>query len=86
MINPPSSGAHWRDSARYPRLFFLDARCVFPVMFFLLHIKMWTFLLALGTTAFFSILNYYGFSIAIFGRWLRTTLAGRRKVASPWWS
>ncbi len=85
MINPPPSNAHWRDSARYPRLFFVDARAVFPILFCLLHIKIWTIFLALAATGFFTVLNYYGFSISVFGRWLRTSLAGPRKVAIPWW-
>ncbi|HVV69300.1 MAG TPA: IcmT/TraK family protein [Gammaproteobacteria bacterium] len=85
MLKTPSPNSHWRDSARYPRFFFVDARAVFPVFFCLLHIKLWTILLAVSVTAFFTVLNYYGFSVAVFGRWLRCTLAGRRKVAIPWW-
>jgi intracellular multiplication protein IcmT len=81
----PSPDASWRDSARYPKLFFIDARAVFPVFFCLLHIKLWTISVALFFTIFFSILNYYGFTVAVFGRWLRAKLAGRRKVAIPWW-
>ncbi|MFT3742024.1 MAG: IcmT/TraK family protein [Gammaproteobacteria bacterium] len=84
-MNTPYSGAHWRDSARSPLLYFVDARAVFPIVLWLLHLRVWTFVLALAVTVFLTILNYYGFSVAVFGRWLRTTLAGRRKTASPWW-
>jgi len=85
MINPPSANAHWRDSARFPKLYFVDARAVFPLLFCLLHIRVWTIALTLSVTIFFSILNYYGFTLVVFGRWLRSFMAGRRKAANPWW-
>jgi len=77
--------AHWRDSARYPRFFLIDARASFPLLLFLLHIRLWTFLFAISVMAFFGMLERYGFSLTVFLRWLRSTLAGPRKVAIPWW-
>ncbi len=77
--------AYWRDSARNVRLWFIDFRACFPLLFFLLHIRLWTFLLALLTTLFFAGLERYGFSLAIFARWLRSFIAGPRKIAQPWW-
>ncbi|MDF3054639.1 MAG: icmT [Gammaproteobacteria bacterium] len=85
MIHPPSPDASWRDSARYPKLFFVDARAVFPVIFCLLHLRLWTIAIALSVTIFFAILDYYGFTIAVFSRWFRSMLAGKRKAAIPWW-
>jgi len=76
---------HWRDSARTPRFFFMDARAAFPLLFFLLHIRLWTLIVAVIATIFFAILERYGFTVNVFGRWLRTTLVGKRKMASPWW-
>ena len=77
--------AHWRDSARNVRLWFIDFRACFPLLILLFHIKIWTFILALITTAFFAGLERYGFSVAVFLRWLRAYIAGPRKVAQPWW-
>ena len=74
--------AHWRDSARIPRFFLIDARAAFPLLLFLLHIRVWSFLLALVAMA---LLERYGFSVTVFLRWLRTVLAGPRKIAIPWW-
>lgn len=85
MSQTPSSDAHWRDSARYPLLFFVDARAVFPIFFCLLHLRVWTVVVALIVTVFFSVLNHYGFTTAVFGRFLRSFLAGRRRTAIPWW-
>ena len=68
--------AHWRDSARSPRFFIIDARAAFPFVLFLLHIRWWSFILAVVVTTFFGLLEKYGFSLTVFLRWLRSTLAG----------
>ena len=77
--------AHWRDSARSVRLFFLDFRACFPLLILLFHIRLWTFILAVVATIFFTLLERYGFSLVIFLRWLRAFIAGNRKIAQPWW-
>lgn len=77
--------AHWRDSARSARFFFIDARAAFPLLLFLLHIRIWSFLLALGAMLFFGALERYGFSLTVFLRWVRNILAGPQKAAIPWW-
>lgn len=86
MLNAPSENASWRDSARFPLFFVVDARAVFPIVLCLLYIRLWTILLAIAATTFFGILNHYGFTVAVFGRWFRSFLAGRRKLAIPWWT
>ena len=77
--------AHWRDSARNVRLWIVDFRACFPLLILLFHIRLWTFVLALITTIFFAALERYGFSVAVFLRWLRSFVAGPRKMAQPWW-
>lgn len=77
--------AHWRDSARSARFFIVDARAAFPIFLFLMHIRVWTGLLVLFTMIFFGVLEHFGFSIPVFGRWIKTFLAGARKMAIPWW-
>ncbi|GJM07234.1 MAG: phosphoesterase [marine bacterium B5-7] len=77
--------AHWRDSARMPRFFMVDARAAFPFLVFLLHISWWTFWVAIVAMIFFAALERYGFTVPVFLRWFRSSLAGRRKIASPWW-
>jgi intracellular multiplication protein IcmT len=77
--------AHWRDSARSVRLFFLDFRACFPLLILLFHIRLWTFLLAMIATVFFAALERYGFSLIVFLRWFRSFIAGSRKIAQPWW-
>jgi intracellular multiplication protein IcmT len=80
-----SPTAHWRDSARPARFFLIDYRAAFPLLLFLLHIKLWTFIAAVGTMFALSLLERYGFTVTVFLRWLRSTLAGPKKVAVPWW-
>lgn len=85
MLRPPSPDAHWRDSARDLKFFFVDAKAAFPLIFFLMHIQWWTLYVALVAMFFFTALNRFGFSPMIFVRWLRSFCAGRRRIAKPWW-
>lgn len=77
--------AHWRDSARVPYFYIIDAWATFPLLLFLLHIRMWTFILAACATTFFAILRRFGFTIPIFFRWFRGAITSKRKLSSPWW-
>lgn len=80
---PPT--AHWRDSARSPRFFMIDARASFAILLFLLHISLATGLFVVISSIFFSILEHFGFSLPVFFRWLRVFLAGPVRIAQPWW-
>lgn len=77
--------ATWRDSARNVRFFFIDFRATFPLLIFILHIRWWTFFLALFAMIFFGMLERFGFTVAVFLRWIRAYVAGPRKIAQPWW-
>ncbi len=79
------SQSHWRDSARSVRFFIWDGKTAFALLLCLLHIRLWTFMIAIAALLFFSLLNRFGFTPEIFVRWLRTTLAGARKPAMMWW-
>ena len=85
MDNQSTANAHWRDSARPAKLFIIDANAAFPLFLFLVHIKLWTFIVAASFMTFFTILNRYGYSISVFLRIVRCFFAGSRKVAIPWW-
>lgn len=77
---------HWRDSARRLKFFIWDGNASFPMLVFLVHMRLWTFIFAIVTMVFFTILNRYGFSPKVFMRWLRSFLAGPRKESTPWWT
>lgn len=80
-----SATAHWRDSARSARFFLVDARAAFPILLFLLHIRIWTAILAGVAIVFFGILEHFGFTVPVFLRYVRTVLSGPRKISQPWW-
>jgi len=77
--------AHWRDSARPVKFFMLDGKACFPLLLFIMHIRLWTLIVAIIAMLFFGILNHYGFSVTVFTRWLRNFAAGTRRLATPWW-
>jgi len=83
MATVPS--AYWRDSARNPRFFMVDALAALPLVIFLLHIRTWTFYLAIATVVFFAILERFHFTVPVFMRWVRSNIAGRVRVAKPAW-
>jgi len=80
-----SDTAHWRDSAREVKFFIVDSKAAFPFVIFLLHMRMWTFWIALTMTLFFSVLARFGFTVPIFRRWIRSFIAGPRRFSRPWW-
>lgn len=84
MRNPAT--AHWRDSARTPKLFFMDAYAAFPLLFFVMHIRWWTFAVCIATIAFFVVLEKFGFTVPVFRKWIMAFLAGNVRSAKPWWS
>lgn len=85
MAGSFKSDTHWRDSGRHTRFWIFDAQACFPLLLCLLHIKWWTFITAVIALIFFTILNRRGFNLIVFFRLIRAKLAGRRKVARPWW-
>lgn len=77
--------AHWRDSVRPARFFVIDARSALPCLLFLVHIRWWTFWTFLTIAVFFALLERLGFTMVVFGRVMRSFLAGSRKLCRPWW-
>lgn len=75
------SNAHWRDSARTPKFFGIDAFATFPLLLFFLHITWNTFILAIVCTLFFGILQRFGFTVLIFRRWIVNFIGGPQKKA-----
>ena len=82
MQNP---NAHWRDSSRQPRFFFVSATAAYPLLLFFLHISWWTFGLVITTVAFLAILEYFGLTPIKFLRLTRNFLVGNYKYRKGWW-
>lgn len=81
----PPPGASWRDIARTPRFYFMDSLAALPLLLFVLHIRLWTLGIALSLIIFLMVLERFKFTLPVFMRWLRATLAGPLRVAKPWW-
>ena len=75
----------WRDTGRESKLWIFNSSTTFPLLACLFHIKWWTFITAVAVMAFFTVLSYFGLNIYVFSRLVRSTLAGKRKIATPWW-
>ena len=66
----------WRNTALYPKLFIIDARCVFPIIILMVRANKYTFLAAVVAIVFFSMLNARGITLLVFLRLIRTWMAG----------
>lgn len=77
--------AAWRDTARPAKFFIVDYRAAFPLLLFLLHIRFWTFGLAIAVVCCLYGLERYGYTVPVFLRILRCWFAGPRKCSRPWW-
>lgn len=78
-------GGNWRDTARPVRLWMVSANATFPVVFSLFHLRTWTILVAIACIVALTVLEYYGFTLVVFIRYLRSMIAGKRRTATPWW-
>jgi len=84
MTNPKST-ASWRDSARPSKLWVFNSSATFPLLILLFHISYQTLFFAVAFTIALSLIDRMGYSLTVFGRVIRSTLAGKRRLATPWW-
>lgn len=75
----------WRDTALTPRLFLFDALAGIPMIFMFLHLRVWTFVLALLCFVVFGVLERFGFSVKVALRRLRAKIAGPVRFGMAWW-
>lgn len=75
-----NTNTHWRDSALTPKFFIIDARVCIPILVVLLHMRIWTVILAAIVFIFFTLLERWRISLPVFLRLLRTTIAGNEKI------
>lgn len=82
MLNP---NAHWRDSSRQTRFFFISADAAYPILLLLIHIRWWTLMIVVVTIIFFATLEYFGLTPIKFARVIRNFLVGTMKFRKGWW-
>jgi intracellular multiplication protein IcmT len=76
---------HWRWNGRPARFWIFDARAGLSLLIVFLHWSMWTLKLGLTAFAIFGAMEKLGFSVDVFGRWLRSRIAGPIRQSTPWW-
>jgi len=72
---------HWRNTQKPVRFFMLDARAFLAVLLFLLHMRMWTFVMAIVIMVLFMIFERRGLTFAASLRALRCWILGERRPA-----
>lgn len=68
---------YWRDSQRSTRFFMVDAKAVFPIVLFLFHARLWTFLTAISVMLIFWALERKGLNFTTALRTFRAFLIGQ---------
>ena len=75
----------WRDTGREAKLWIFNSSATFPILFFLFSPSFTAAGLVVLTIVVLMLLDYYGFKPIVFLRLIRSMLAGRVKLARPWW-
>lgn len=68
----------WSDTARIPLLWIIDARVLVFLMIFLMKWSWVTFYIAIGSTAFFSLMLWVGVTPTIAWSYVRYLISGKR--------
>jgi len=71
----------WHNTARNPKLGPLDARALFPISIWALHMREWTFFVSLVGVAAFAFLMWRGYTPMVAVRIARRRLSGHHKFA-----
>lgn len=75
----------WRNTMLPVRVYVVDARVLIPLMVVLVHIRLWTFYVALGGLAVFTALEWLGLTFPAAVRTARRWIVGSRRTAIPAW-
>lgn len=70
---------NWRETARTPRFFFLDARTLVPIFIFLMHMRLWTLAVAVISIALFTVLERLGYDLNVLFRVVRTRMIDKHR-------
>lgn len=70
----------WCDTAIFPKFFFLDARCVIPLLIYLFHWSWETFYVAMFGTLIFFIIYQFGYTPESSWRIIRSFAVGRTRT------
>lgn len=80
-----SNLVHWRDSARQPRFFVIDANIIWPMGLFLFAMSSRTTLLLIFSALFLLALEKTNFTILKFSRFVYVLIGGKTRYRKGWW-
>ncbi len=73
---------HWRNTQRPVRFFMLDARAFLAILLFLVHERLWTFIIAVLGMMVFWFLERRGLTFESYLRAFRCWIVGTRRPAN----
>jgi len=73
---------HWRNTQKPVRFFILDARASLAVLLFLVHMRLWTFFMAIFTMVVFYVLERFGLTFYSALRSVRSWFLGERRPSN----
>jgi intracellular multiplication protein IcmT len=73
---------HWRNTQKPARFFILDARAFLAIILFLVHARLWTFVLAIVVMLVFWFLERQGLTFEASLRAFRGWFLGHRRPAN----
>jgi intracellular multiplication protein IcmT len=73
---------HWRNTQKPARFFFLDARAFLAILLFLVHARLWTFVLVLVIMIVFWLLERQGLTFDAALRAFRCWFLGSNRPAN----
>ncbi|MDP9127430.1 MAG: IcmT/TraK family protein [Pseudomonadota bacterium] len=73
---------HWRNTQKPARFYILDARSFAALFLFLIHARLWTFILAILTMIVFWLLEQRGLTFEASLRGIRSWIFGQRRPSN----
>ena len=73
---------HWRNTQKQARFVSLDARAFMAILLFLVHARLWTFVLAIVVMIIFWLFERRGLTFEAALRALRVWILGRNRPAT----
>ncbi|WP_370632118.1 IcmT/TraK family protein [Gilliamella sp. ESL0441] len=75
----------WRHASKTPKLMGIPCISYISLFAWLLHMRMWTFLLSLIILICSALLAKFGITLSVFIRQIQHYLRGSRVTGRPWW-
>ncbi len=76
-----SADVAWNWTAKWPRFIIFDARSLFPLAIWALHISWFTFYIAISGIFFFGLLEYFRITPAVLFRSIRCAISGNNRYS-----